>query len=123
MLAIAGAGAAVLLHRAYEYRSVPGLDLARLAGGPEWQAAIEAVPLRERHLRTHEGHLTHLNATDRRVVSGELIKAVTFTGEVSALRERSRQLAEHGVTEIAYQPAGPDIPRELTAFARMAGIA
>jgi len=25
------------------------------------------------------------------------------------------------VTEIAYQPAGPDIPRELTAFARMAG--
>ena len=123
VLAAAGAGAAVLLHRAYEYRSVPGLDLARLAGGPEWQAAIEAAPSRERHLRTHEGHLTYLNATDRRVVSGELIKAVTFTGEVSALRERIGQLPGHGVTEIAYQPAGPDIPHELTAFARMAGTA
>jgi 5,10-methylenetetrahydromethanopterin reductase len=31
-----------------------------------------------------------------------------------------RELAARGVTEIAYQPAGPDIPRELTAFARMA---
>ena len=123
VLAAAGAGAAVLLHRAYEYRSVPGFDLAKLAGGPEWRAAIEAVPLRERHLRTHEGHLTYLNETDRRVVSGELIEAVTFTGEVSALRERIGQLAGRGVTEIAYQPAGPDIPRELTTFARMAGIA
>ncbi len=123
VLAAAGAGAAVLLHRAYEYRSVPGLDLAKLAGGPDWRAAIEAVPLRERHLRTHEGHLTYLNETDRRVVSGELIEAVTFTGEVSALRERIGQLAGRGVTEIAYQPAGPDTPRELTAFARMAGIA
>jgi 5,10-methylenetetrahydromethanopterin reductase len=27
-----------------------------------------------------------------------------------------------GVTEIVYQPAGPDIERELTAFARMAGL-
>jgi hypothetical protein len=32
-----------------------------------------------------------------------------------------RELGTRGVTEIAYQPAGPDIPRELTAFARMAG--
>jgi hypothetical protein len=42
------------------------------------------------------------------------------------LQDRSQripQLAARGVTEIAYQPAGPDIPRELTAVARMAGIA
>jgi 5,10-methylenetetrahydromethanopterin reductase len=26
-------------------------------------------------------------------------------------------MAEDGMTEIAYQPAGPDIPRELEAFA------
>jgi hypothetical protein len=26
------------------------------------------------------------------------------------------------VTEIAYHPAGPDVERELAAFARMAGL-
>jgi 5,10-methylenetetrahydromethanopterin reductase len=118
----AGAGAAVLLHRAYEYRNVPGLDLATLPGGPAWQAAIEAVPARERHLRTHTGHLTGLNPVDRAVVSGDLIRRVTFTGEAAALRARIDELAARGVTEIAYQPSGGDIPRELTAFARMAGI-
>jgi hypothetical protein len=34
----------VLLHRAYKYRSVPGLDLAKLTGGPEWWAAIVIYP-------------------------------------------------------------------------------
>jgi hypothetical protein len=33
-----------------------------------------------------------------------------------------RDLASRGSTEVAYQPAGPDIPRELTAFARMCGL-
>ena len=56
------------------------------------------------------------------MVSGDLIKALIFTGEAPALRERLHQLASRGVTEIAYQPAGPDVPRELMAFARMAGI-
>src|SRR5215204_3337215 len=27
-----------------------------------------------------------------------------------------------GVTETAYQPGGPDIPRDLAAFARVAGL-
>ena len=27
-------------------------------------------------------------------------------------------MAASGMTEIAYQPAGPDIPRELEAFAK-----
>ncbi len=38
-------------------------------------------------------------------------------------RARLEHLEQQGVTEVAYQPAGPDIPRELTAFARMAGLA
>jgi 5,10-methylenetetrahydromethanopterin reductase len=122
VLDAAGAGAAVLLHRAWEYRRVPGLDLATLPGGPEWRAAIEAVPAHERHLRTHAGHLTELNPLDRAVVTGDLIRRVTFTGEAPALRARIGELAARGVTEIAYQPSGRDVPRELTAFARMAGI-
>jgi 5,10-methylenetetrahydromethanopterin reductase len=122
VLDAAGAGAAVLLHRAWEYRRVPGLDLATLPGGPEWRASIEAVPAHERHLRTHAGHLTELNPLDRAVVTGDLIRRVTFTGEAPALRARIGELAARGVTEIAYQPSGQDVPRELTAFARMAAI-
>jgi meso-butanediol dehydrogenase/(S,S)-butanediol dehydrogenase/diacetyl reductase len=80
-------------------------------------AAIENA----RH-NTHEGHLTYLNELDRPVVSGEIVKAFTFTGEAEALRQRVRELAARGVTEIAYQPKGPDIARELTAFAAMAGL-
>jgi 5,10-methylenetetrahydromethanopterin reductase len=118
----AGAGAAVVLHRAYEYRNVPGLDLDGLPGGAEWRAGIEAIPEGERHLRTHAGHLTTLNEVDRRVVSGDLIRRVTFTASAYELRSRLAELATRGVTEIAYQPSGPDVPRELTAFARMAGL-
>ena len=40
-------------------------------------------------------------------------KAVTFTGTPDQLRARADQLAAAGVTELAYQPAGPDIPGEL----------
>jgi 5,10-methylenetetrahydromethanopterin reductase len=122
VLAAAGAGAAVTLHRAWEFRNVPGLDLDTLPGGPAWRAAIEAIPESERHLRTHEGHLTFLNALDRPVITGKIVEAFTFTGEASALRARLAQLADKGVTEVAYQPKGPDIARELTAFAAMAGL-
>jgi 5,10-methylenetetrahydromethanopterin reductase len=123
VLAAAGAGAAVALHRAWEFRNGPGLSLGSLPGGPAWRAAIEAIPERERHLRTHEGHLTFLNDLDHRVVTGELIKTFTFTGEGEVLRARLGQLAAQGVTEIAYQPKGADIPRELRSFAAMAGLA
>ena len=122
VLAAAGAGAAVSLHRAWEFRNVPGLDLDALPGGPAWRAAVEAIPAPERHLRTHEGHLTFLNDLDRPVIEGKTIEAFTFTGEAPALRERLGRLAGKGVTEIAYQPKGPDIERELTAFAAMAGL-
>ena len=37
------------------------------------------------------------------------------------MRPRLRALSSAGITEIAYQPMGQDIPRELTAFAEAAG--
>lgn len=123
VMAAAGAGASVVLHRAWEYRNAPGLDLAALPGGATWRAAIEAIPERECHLRTHEGHLTFLNELDGPVITGDMIKAFTFTGEADTLRARLTELAGQGVTEIAYQPKGPDIARELRAFAAMAGLA
>ena len=122
VIAAAGAGAAVLFHRAHDLPSSPGPGLADLPGGAAWRAAIEAVPIRERHLHTHLGHLTYVNPTDRAVITGDVIRAYTFTGEAAALRTRIGELERRGVTEVAFQPAGPDIPRELTAFARMAGV-
>jgi 5,10-methylenetetrahydromethanopterin reductase len=124
VLLAAGAGAGVVFHRAFDLPGAPGRPgMAELPGGAAWRAAIEALPARERHLHTHRGHLTYANDIDRKVVTGEIIRKFTFTGEAPALRQRMRELGGRGVTEIAYQPAGPDIPRELTAFARMAGLA
>ena len=119
----AGAGAGVVYHRAYDLPGAPGRPgIPELAAGAAWRAAIEAIPARERHLHTHRGHLTYPNEIDRKVLGGDFITRYTFTGEAASLRERMRQLAERGVTEIAYQPAGPDIARELTVFAAMAGL-
>lgn len=44
-------------------------------------------------------------------------------GTRADIAARLRALAAAGITEVAYQPMGPDIPRELTAFAQAAGIA
>jgi 5,10-methylenetetrahydromethanopterin reductase len=35
---------------------------------------------------------------------------------------RLNELEQAGATEIAYQPAGPDIPGELRRFAQVAGV-
>jgi 5,10-methylenetetrahydromethanopterin reductase len=119
----AGAGAAVVYHRAFDLPGAPGRPgMPQLPGGDRWRAAIEAVPQRERHLLTHRGHLTYPNEVDRAVLTGDFITRFTLTGEAPAVRARLDALAARGVTEIAYQPAGPDIRRELTAFARMAGL-
>lgn len=116
----AGPGAAVVLHAGYEHALLPGLDQA--PGVAEWREAIASAPAEERHLRTHVGHLTLLNDTDRKVMDGTLIRQLTFTGPEDELRQRLDGLAQAGVTEVVYQPSGPDVERELRAFARMAGI-
>ena len=56
------------------------------------------------------------------MLTGEAIRRYTLSGDAGTLRGRLADLASRGSTEIAYQPAGPDIPRELTTFARMAGL-
>jgi 5,10-methylenetetrahydromethanopterin reductase len=45
-----------------------------------------------------------------------------MTGTRADIGARLRALSPAGITEIAYQPMGPDIPRELAAFAQAAGI-
>ena len=114
-----GPGAAILFHAGYE-GTVPGLE--NLPGVSEWRKEIERLPARERHLRTHTGHLTYLNDTDRKVMNGAIIQALTFSGPPVELRARLDELARAGVTELVYQPSGPDIERELVSFATMAEL-
>jgi 5,10-methylenetetrahydromethanopterin reductase len=52
-----------------------------------------------------------------------MASAAALTGTAEQVAERVRGLAAAGVTEVAYQPAGSDIERELRAFASATGIA
>jgi 5,10-methylenetetrahydromethanopterin reductase len=47
---------------------------------------------------------------------------ISLTGSAGEVAAKLAAFATAGVTEVAYQPAGPDIPRELRAFASAAGL-
>jgi 5,10-methylenetetrahydromethanopterin reductase len=97
------------------YEADPAL-LDSMDGGPEWRAAVEAFPERERHLHTHEQHFVAMTGRDRASVTGELIGATTWTGTREELRARLDGVAAGGVSEFMYAPMGSDVARELEAF-------
>jgi 5,10-methylenetetrahydromethanopterin reductase len=115
-----GHAAAAAYHGFYEW-SPDGVE--SLPGGVEWRKAIEAVPERTRHLALHEGHMVYVNERDRSLLTGEMIAAMTFTGTAAELAGRLATMERDGATEVAIQPGGPDIERELRAIADMAGLA
>jgi 5,10-methylenetetrahydromethanopterin reductase len=115
-----GHAAAAVYHGFYEW-SPDGVE--SLPGGAKWRQAIEAVPERTRHLALHEGHMVYVNERDRGMVTGDMIAAMTFTGTPEELAGRLATLEEGGATEVALQPGGRDIERELSAFAAMARLA
>jgi 5,10-methylenetetrahydromethanopterin reductase len=112
----AGHALAAVFHGAYERAGATGVD--RLPGGARWREALETVPVERRHLALHEGHLVTTSERDLPTVreAAPLLVDFSFTGTAAQVRERVQQLADGGVTEIAYQPAGPDIPVELERF-------
>ena len=116
VLDAAGAGVAVAYHGIYERA---GRDaVLGLPGGAAWLAGLDALPEADRHLLTHEGHLVYLSDRDRVALEegADLLTSFTLTGTAGELRERVQALGAGGVTEIVYQPAGPDIPGELERF-------
>lgn len=123
-MAAYGPGLAVAYHALYERGGVSAVD--GLPGGAQWREAIEAAgPESERHLAIHEGHLVVANPRDRLVLdqAAPLAKAFTTTGSAAEVRAKVEALAAAGVTEVAFQPAGPDIERELRVFAdAVAGV-
>ena len=110
----AGPGWALAYHGAYE---LGGPQAVRaIPGGEQWLAVLDEQPEIERHLHVHLGHCIELNDADRAAWNaggGALMDQVTVTGTADEVRRRLDALGEQGVTEAVYQPAGPDIRREL----------
>jgi 5,10-methylenetetrahydromethanopterin reductase len=119
-MAAAAHGAAVLYHVTYHGRGWGAVT--SLPGGDEWQRRAEELPARTRHLAIYAGHLVATNALDRGVVTGDVLAPLGVALDTPTWQARLAESARVGVTEIVYQPAGPDIARELTAFAAMAGL-
>ncbi|MCW2526693.1 MAG: class flavin-dependent oxidoreductase [Pseudonocardiales bacterium] len=111
---------AVLYHVAYERGGAAAVD--ELPGGRRWRAAVEQSMSQRRHLAVHAGHQVELNRADQLVAdqAKTLIPVITATATADELRRRLDTWAAAGISEVVYQPGGPDIERELERFARMA---
>ena len=117
VLSAAGHGAAVSYHFWYEN----GRPMEALPGGMAWLDAYADIAADERHLAIHDLHLIGVNQRDRAFITPEIIAAMGGVFSPAQLRDRLEAMEAAGITEVAYQPAGPDIPRELEAFAAAAG--
>jgi 5,10-methylenetetrahydromethanopterin reductase len=114
-IAAAGPAGAVALHAAEEYG---GLDRALGARADAYRAAYADVPAARRHLAMHTDHCVAVTDRDRPFVDGTLLAATGLAVPAAGWGERLAGLEASGATEVVYQPAGPDIPRELEAFAQ-----
>jgi 5,10-methylenetetrahydromethanopterin reductase len=113
--AAGGPGWALAYHGAYQF----GAPLDQLPGGREWQAAVERTPQQDRHLAVHALHGVGLNEADQAAWDAgghRLLVDATISGTADQVRERLASLVDLGVTEIVFQPSGPDIQRELEVF-------
>jgi 5,10-methylenetetrahydromethanopterin reductase len=117
--AAAGPGLALAYHATYEF----GGDATQLPGGQHWLKVINAQPEHERHLAVHDQHLVGLNQADQAAWaagSWRAIPTTTVTGSPARIAEQLAHYADQGITEIIYQPAGPDIIGQLERFITIA---
>jgi 5,10-methylenetetrahydromethanopterin reductase len=113
--AAAGPGNALAYHAAYEF----GGDVTALPAGDVWLDTINQTPPQDRHFAVHDQHLVALNRADTAAWAAGSWKAIpqtTLTGNAHDIGRRIRDIAAQGITEIIYQPTGPDIAAELEAF-------
>ena len=113
--AAGGPGLALAYHGAYEFDA----PLSELPGGTEWQAVVERTGPGERHFAVHDQHCVGLNAADQAAWEAggyAMLEQATVSGTADQVAARVGELAAAGVTELVYQPCGPDIGRELESF-------
>ncbi|RDH76611.1 LLM class flavin-dependent oxidoreductase [Mycolicibacterium moriokaense] len=104
----------VTYHEAYAIAGPDAVDA--LPGGRAWREALERLaPPGERHLITHEGHVTHLTDRDRELLDHTPDGLVTI-GTPDEIAARVAELSGQGLQEIIFTPSGPDVERELKAF-------
>ncbi len=116
----AGACAAAVIHATYE-GGPEAVD--SFEGGAQWRASLETVPEPIRHLALHEDHMVTVTERDRPLLTGDFLRAFTWTGTADEVAGRVDAFAAGGGTEVLYSPSGPDVMRELRKFAAAAGAA
>jgi 5,10-methylenetetrahydromethanopterin reductase len=113
----AGPGGALAYHATYE---LYGRDaVPDIPGGKVWLAVVDERRDDERHLDVHLGHCIHLNDADQAAwatTGGALLTSTTVTGTADQVKARIDELGTRGVTEVVFQPCGPDIRRELATM-------
>lgn len=100
----------------YHFLAENQMGVEALPGGAAWLEAYGDVPPDERHLAIHDLHLVAVNERDRAFITPEVMAMLGVAWTPTELRERLAAQEVSGITEIVYQPAGPDIERELTAY-------
>jgi 5,10-methylenetetrahydromethanopterin reductase len=112
-----GPGTALAWHGAYEFGGQA--TVADLAGGDAWNDVVGRTPEDLRHLAVHSGHCVELNEADQAAWDSggsTLLESTTLSGTAEQVRGKLGELADRGVTEIVFQPCGPDVRRELERF-------
>ena len=117
VLRAAGPGVVVGYHALLEQGDA---RLSALPNAARFTELVDSVSEAERHLHLHSGHLTELNSIDRAVLTPQAL-AGALVCAAEEMPTRLDDLADAGVTEIAFQPTG-DVVRELTAMASAAGL-
>jgi len=116
-----GPGTALAWHGAYEFGGQGAV--ARLAGGGAWNEVVDRTPEELRHIAVHTGHCVELNEADQAAWDAggsSLLGPTTLSGTREEVCGKLAELADGGVTEIVFQPCGPDVRRELETFFEVA---
>jgi alkanesulfonate monooxygenase SsuD/methylene tetrahydromethanopterin reductase-like flavin-dependent oxidoreductase (luciferase family) len=116
-----GPGWALAYHGAYEFGGPAAVEA--LPGGAEWLAVVNRTPEADRHLSVHSGHCVALSEADQAAWDAgghTMLKDVTLTGTHTEVRAKLDELAARGVTEIVFQPCGPNTKQELERFQKAA---
>ncbi|MBI2766106.1 MAG: LLM class flavin-dependent oxidoreductase [Chloroflexi bacterium] len=97
-------------------------SVTRLPNGAAWLESVRKVPERLRHLSVHRGHALDVSNAHDHLIDVSIARSVSFTGTRDELRKRLEALETAGATGVIFGTSGFDLPRELRAFADVAGL-